>query len=119
MACLVPILNATRELSYPNFLNNGQQILLFEAIKNMEQGGAFSDHRIQITKIGLVKNQPVHQKLAVMGRKYQLPNSGSTAKALFDPIKQNSQGSWDYLIFEDSIISFLFQSNYLHCGLKP
>jgi hypothetical protein len=88
-AGLVPVLKTSGELSYPYFLKKGQQILLFEAIWNMEQGEAhFSDHRIQITRIDLVKNQPVQQILAVTERKYQLPDNDSTAKAFIDQFKQ-------------------------------
>jgi len=88
-ARLVPVLKSSGELSYPYFMKNGHELLLFEAIWNMDQGEAhFSDHRIQITKIVLANNQVIPQLLGVTDRKYPVPDNDASAKALINLLKQ-------------------------------
>lgn len=85
---LIPIVKSKGELSYTYFFDQGKGILLFEAIWNMEQGEAhFSDHRIQLTKIDLSKNQPVYQLLGVTKHQYQLPDKDSSARVLVAQIR--------------------------------
>lgn len=86
---LVPVFKGSAELSYPYFLKQGNQILVFEAEWNMEQGEAhFSEHRIQLTRIDLQNKQPVQQLLGKSANKYFLPDSDLSAKALIDQLKQ-------------------------------
>lgn len=90
---LVPIFKGSAELSYPYFLKQGNQILVFEAEWNMEQGEAhFSEHRIQLTRIDLQNKQPVQQLLGKSANKYFLPDSDLSAKALIDQLKQKESG---------------------------
>jgi len=86
---LIPLFKGSAELSYPYFLKQGNQILVFEAEWNMEQGEAhFSEHRIQLTKIDLVNKQPVQQLLGKSANKYFIPDSDLSSKALINQFKQ-------------------------------
>ena len=85
---LVPLFKGTGELSYPYFLNHGNQVLLFEAIWNMDQGEShYSAHRIQLTSISLENQQPIQQILGTTTHKYLLPDNEIAAKALLDQLK--------------------------------
>lgn len=85
---LVPLFKGAGELSYPYFLNHGNQVLLFEAIWNMDQGEShYSAHRIQITSISLENQQPIQQILGTTTNKYLLPDNEIAAKALLDQFK--------------------------------
>ncbi len=85
---LVPLFKGTGELSYPYFLNQGNQIILFEAIWDMDQGEShYSAHRIQLTSISLENQQPIQQILGTTTSKYLLPDSEIAAKALLDQFK--------------------------------
>ena len=86
---LIPVFKGSAELSYPYFLKQGNQILVFEAEWNMEQGEAhFSEHRIQLTRFDLQNKQPVQQLLGKSANKYFLPDSDLSAKKLIDQLKQ-------------------------------
>ncbi|OYU54177.1 MAG: hypothetical protein CFE25_16210 [Chitinophagaceae bacterium BSSC1] len=86
---LLPLYKGIGELSYPYFLKLGNEILVFEAEWNMEQGEAhFSEHRIQITRIDLENKKPVQQFLGKSTNKYFLPDSDLSAKALIVQLKQ-------------------------------
>ena len=85
---LVPLFKGTGELSYPHFLNHGNQVLLFEAIWDMDQGEShYSAHRIQLTSISLENLQPIQQILGTTTNKYLLPDNEIAAKALLDQFK--------------------------------
>lgn len=85
---LVPLFKGTGELSYPYFLNQGNQIILFEAIWDMDQGEShYSAHRIQLTSISLEKQQSIQQILGTTTYKYLLPDNEIAAKALLDQFK--------------------------------
>lgn len=85
---LKSVFKGSGELSYPYFLKQGNQILLFEAIWNMQAGEAhFADHGIRLTKIDLSKNEPVLTLLGVSRHKYQIPDSDLSAKALLEQFK--------------------------------
>jgi hypothetical protein len=85
---LVPLFKGTGELSYPYFLNNGNQIILFEAIWDMNQGEShYSAHRIQLTSISLENEQPIQQILGKTTSKYLLPDNEIAAKALIEQFK--------------------------------
>jgi hypothetical protein len=85
---LIPLFKGTGELSYPYFLNHRNQILLFEAIWDMDQGEShYSAHRIQLTSISLENQQPIQQVLGTTTNKYLLPDNEIAAKALIDQFK--------------------------------
>ena len=85
---LVPLFKGTGELSYPYFLNHGNQVLLFEAIWNMDQGEShYSAHCIQLTSISLENQQPIQQILGTTTNKYLLPDNDIAPKVLIDQLK--------------------------------
>ncbi|MEY2903580.1 MAG: hypothetical protein RLY89_2686 [Bacteroidota bacterium] len=97
---LRPLFKGSGELLYPYFLEQGNQILMFEAIWNMQQGEAhFSKHRIQITRIDLKSKQPIHQKLGKSINKYFLPDNDLSAKAMIDQLKQKEPQLLEILNF--------------------
>ncbi|OYY03581.1 MAG: hypothetical protein B7Y76_03630 [Sphingobacteriia bacterium 35-40-5] len=86
---LVPLFKGSGELSYPYFIKQGNQLLLFEAIWNMKEGEShFSKHLIQLSLIDLYVKQPMIQPLGKTISKYQLPESDLTAKELLGEFKQ-------------------------------
>lgn len=86
---LLPLYKGSGELSYPYFLKHGNQILMFEAEWNMEQGEShFSEHHIQLTRIDLENKKPEQLLLGKSANKYFLPDSDLSAKALIVQLKQ-------------------------------
>jgi hypothetical protein len=86
---LVPLFKGSGDLSYPYFIKQGNQILLFEAIWNMNADEShFSKHVIQLSLIDLNVKQPEIQFLGKSISKYQLPDSDLTAKELLSQFKQ-------------------------------
>lgn len=82
---LVPLFKGPGELTYPHFLNHGNQIILFEAIWNMDEGEShYSAHRIQLTSISLENQVPSQHILGKSTNKYLLPDNEIAAKALID-----------------------------------
>lgn len=87
---LLPLFKGAGELIYPYFTDKDNRLLLFEGIWNMEDGEShFSKHVIQLTSIDFGKGQPITQFIGKTVKKYQVPDSDTSAKLLIDQLKQN------------------------------
>lgn len=80
---LTSLFKGIGELSYPYFLANGKQLLVFESVWNSAQGEAhFSDHHIKITAITISKGIPIIQFIGQSRNKYTLPYNNQMARVL-------------------------------------